>query len=176
MAKIKVVHYINQFFAQIGGEEKADYPVELRVGEVVGPGMALTQNFKDEAEIIATIICGDSYFNENLEKAKAEILEMVKEQAPDVFIAGPAFNAGRDGKSQSLADSDPAADAVVTGGNANQVIILPKLDKVIGTLDYVTKIAGASEETLREDGSLEVELQVLTGATNETGFNRLSAR
>ena len=56
MAKIKVVHYINQFFAQIGGEEKADYPVELRVGEVVGPGMALTQNFKDDAEIIATII------------------------------------------------------------------------------------------------------------------------
>ena len=26
MAKLKVVHYINQFFAQIGGEEKADYP------------------------------------------------------------------------------------------------------------------------------------------------------
>ena len=84
--------------------------------------------------------------------------------------------AGRDGKSQSLADADAAADAVVTGGNANQVIILPKLDKVIGTLDYVTKIAGASEETLRVDGSLEVELQVLTGATNETGFNKLSAR
>ena len=84
--------------------------------------------------------------------------------------------AGRDGKSQSLADADAAADAVVTGGNANQVIILPKLDKVIGTLDYVTKIAGASEETLREDGSLEVEIQVITGATNETGFNKLSAR
>ena len=84
--------------------------------------------------------------------------------------------AGRDGKSQSLADADAAADAVVTGGNANQVVILPKLDKVIGTLDYFTKIAGASEETLREDGSLEVELQVLTGATNETGFNKLSAR
>ena len=84
--------------------------------------------------------------------------------------------AGRDGKSQSLADADAAADAVVTGGNANQLIILPKLDKVIGTLDYVTKIAGASEETLREDGSLEVALQVLTGATNETGFNKLSAR
>ena len=97
MAKLKVVHYINQFFAQIGGEEKADYPVELRVGEVVGPGMALTQNFKDEAEIIATIVCGDSYFNENLEKAKAEILEMVKEQAPDIFIAGPDFKAGRYG-------------------------------------------------------------------------------
>ena len=97
MSKIKVVHYINQFFAQIGGEEKADYPAEIRVGEVVGPGLALTQNFKDEAEIIATVICGDSYFNENLEKAKSDILAMVKEQAPDVFIAGPAFNAGRYG-------------------------------------------------------------------------------
>lgn len=84
--------------------------------------------------------------------------------------------AGRDGKSQSLADADAAADAVITGGNANQVIILPKMDKVIGTLDYVTKIAGASEDTLREDGSLEVELQVITGATNETGFNKMSAR
>ena len=91
MAKLRVVHYINQFFAQIGGEEKADYPAEIRVGEVVGPGMALTQNFGEEAEIIATIICGDSYFNENLEKAKADILAMVKEQNPDVFVAGPVM-------------------------------------------------------------------------------------
>ena len=84
--------------------------------------------------------------------------------------------AGRDGKSQSLADADAAADAVVTGGNANQVVILPPMDKVIGTLAYVNKIAGASEETLRADGSLEVEIQVITGATNETGFGYLSAR
>lgn len=97
MSKLKVVHYINQFFANIGGEEKADYPAEIRVGEVVGPGMAFTASFKDEAEIVATIVCGDSYFNENLEKAKADVLAMVKEQAPDVFVAGPAFNAGRYG-------------------------------------------------------------------------------
>ena len=80
MSKIKVVHYINQFFAQIGGEEKADYPAELRVGEIVGPGQALTQQFGEEAEIVATIVCGDSYFNENIDKAKADILEMVKSQ------------------------------------------------------------------------------------------------
>ena len=97
MSKIKVVHYINQFFANIGGEEKADYPAELRVGEKIGPGLALEQKFGEEAEIVATIICGDSYFNENLDKAKAEILAMVKEQKPDVFVAGPAFNAGRYG-------------------------------------------------------------------------------
>ena len=97
MAKLRVVHYINQFFAQIGGEEKADYAAELREGEKVGPGMALAAEFGEEAEIVATVICGDSYFNENLDKAKAEIIEMVKSQKPDLFIAGPAFNAGRYG-------------------------------------------------------------------------------
>jgi betaine reductase len=96
MSKIKVVHYINQFFAQIGGEEKADYKPEVREG-IVGPGMAFNAAFKDEAEIVATVICGDSYFNENLEEAKAAVLEMVKKYNPDVFVAGPAFNAGRYG-------------------------------------------------------------------------------
>ena len=94
---LKVVHYINQFFANIGGEEKADYPVEVREAEVIGPGLAFKQAFGEEAEIVATIICGDSYFNENLDKAKAEILEVVKKYNPDVFVAGPAFNAGRYG-------------------------------------------------------------------------------
>ena len=84
--------------------------------------------------------------------------------------------AGQDGKSQSLADADPLADAVVTGGNANEVIILPKLDKVIGTLDYVDVIAGGHAGSLRPDGTIEAELQVITGATNEMGFNCLSAR
>jgi len=93
---IKVVHYINQFFAGIGGEEKADHPAELRQGHV-GPGMALAAAFGEEAEIVATVVCGDSYFNENLETSKAEVLEMIKSQNPDVVIAGPAFNAGRYG-------------------------------------------------------------------------------
>ncbi|MEG0779301.1 MAG: glycine/sarcosine/betaine reductase component B subunit [Oscillospiraceae bacterium] len=84
--------------------------------------------------------------------------------------------AGQDGKSQSLADADPLADACVTGGNANEVILLPKMDKVIGTLDYVDKIAGGHAGSLRPDGTIEAELQVITGATNEMGFNCLSAR
>jgi betaine reductase len=96
MGKIKVVHYINQFFAGIGGEEKAHVKPEVRE-EIIGPGMALNAGFKGEAEIVATIICGDSYFGENIEEAKAEILEMVKKYNPDLFIAGPAFNAGRYG-------------------------------------------------------------------------------
>lgn len=97
MSKIRVVHYINQFFANIGGEEMADYKPELRVGEVVGPGMAFKAAFGDEAEIVATIVCGDSYFGENTKEATATIMEMIKGQKPDLFLAGPAFNAGRYG-------------------------------------------------------------------------------
>lgn len=93
---IKIVHYINQFYGGIGGEEKADYKVEVREGKV-GPGLGLEGLFRGEAKIIATIICGDSYFNENIEEAKKEILGIVKKYNPDVFIAGPAFNAGRYG-------------------------------------------------------------------------------
>ncbi|ADE57511.1 selenoprotein B, glycine/betaine/sarcosine/D- proline reductase family [Aminobacterium colombiense DSM 12261] len=92
----RVVHYINQFFAGIGGEEKADYQPELREG-VVGPGMALNAAFKGEAEVIATVICGDTYFASNMEEATKTILDMVKQCNADAFVAGPAFNAGRYG-------------------------------------------------------------------------------
>ena len=84
--------------------------------------------------------------------------------------------AGQDGASQSLADADVAADAVVTGGNANVVVHLPKLDKVIGHIEYVDTIAGGWSGSLQPDGSIIAELQVITSATNEQGFNKLSAR
>ena len=153
MSKIRVVHYINQFFANIGGEEKADYPAELRVGEVVGPGLALAQKFGDEAEIVATIVCGDSYFNENLEKAKAEILEMVKRQNPDVFIAGPAFNAGRYGVAcGTVCDmvQEELGIPAVTGMYVenpgadmfkNKVYTVPTKNSAAGMRDAVKKLA-----------------------------------
>lgn len=94
--KLKVVHYINQFYGGIGGEEKADVKPELRK-EAIGPGLAINQALGDKGEIVATVICGDSYFGENIEEAKKEVLQMIKEQDPDLFIAGPAFNAGRYG-------------------------------------------------------------------------------
>ena len=84
--------------------------------------------------------------------------------------------AGRDGASQSLADADAAANAVVTGGNANEVIHLPKMDKVIGYPEVADIIAGGFDGSLQADGSIIAELQVITGATNEMGFNKLSAR
>ena len=84
--------------------------------------------------------------------------------------------AGRDGASQSLAYADASANAVVTGGNANMVINLPAMDKVIGYPEVADIIAGGFDGSLQKDGSIVAELQVITGATNEMGFNKLSAR
>lgn len=92
----RIIHYINQFYAGIGGEEKADVAPEIREG-VVGPGMAFKGALGADAEIVATVICGDSYFASNMEKTSAEIIEMMKKYKPDAVIAGPAFNAGRYG-------------------------------------------------------------------------------
>jgi glycine reductase len=92
----RVVHYINNFFAGVGGEDMAHVPPEKRTG-TVGPGMALQAELGAEAEIVATLVCGDNYFGEHTEEALGQLLAWVKEEKPDLLIAGPAFNAGRYG-------------------------------------------------------------------------------
>jgi len=94
--KIKVVHYINQFFGLIGGEEAASVGLEVREG-MVGPGAALSAALGSEAEIVATIICGDNHIAENLESVTAEVVQILKKYSPDMFFAGPAYAAGRYG-------------------------------------------------------------------------------
>lgn len=94
--KVKILYYVNQFFGQVGGEDKADMEPQLKAG-VVGPSMGFNGLLGDIGEVVATVICGDNYFNENEEKAKEVILNMIKEVNPGMVVAGPAFNAGRYG-------------------------------------------------------------------------------
>ena len=152
MGKLKFVHYINQFFANIGGEEKADYAPEVRDG-VVGPGLAFNQAFGEEAEIIATVICGDSYFNENVDSATETVLNMIKEKAPDGVICGPAFNAGRYGVAcgtVAAAVNEQLGLPVVTGMYKenpgadmykNKVYMCPTKNSAAGMRDAVKKMA-----------------------------------
>lgn len=84
--------------------------------------------------------------------------------------------AGRDGCSQSLADSCPEGDACVTAGNANAIIVLPPMKKVIGDQSKADVIAGGFFGSLRKDGSMEVELQAIMGSTCELGYNLIGAR
>jgi len=93
---VKILHYLNQFFAGIGGEEKAGQEF-LFLAKAVGPGMLLRDLLKNRDIEIATIVCGDNYFHEHEEAVLASLAEVMTQFAPDLFIAGPAFHAGRYG-------------------------------------------------------------------------------
>ncbi len=95
MATLRVVHYLNQFFAGIGAEDRADTPPDHRTGPV-GPGRLLQQILADRGEVLATVHCGDNYAGEK-PGAIDEILGLIAKYRPDVLIAGPAFSAGRYG-------------------------------------------------------------------------------
>lgn len=98
MRKFKAVYYINQFYAGIGGEDKANIGLNV-FDEKKGPAIGIEGLWKGEMEIVKVISCGDNFIN-NEEKYKSilpEIDKIIKEVEPDVFIAGPAFNAGRYG-------------------------------------------------------------------------------
>ena len=115
--KFKVLYYVNQFFGQIGGEEKAGIEPMFKK-ETIGPAMGFNGLIKDEGEIIGTIICGDNYFNENKDEALDYILNVINENKPDILVAGPAFNAGRYGMACAeiaVAVADKLNIPVVTG-------------------------------------------------------------
>lgn len=91
----KILFYTNQFFGQIGGEEKAYEKPFIKEGPV-GPANGFAASLEN-AEITATIICGDNYYVENMDTVRAFIKEQLQKYQVDLFIAGPAFNAGRFG-------------------------------------------------------------------------------
>jgi glycine reductase len=92
----RVVHYLNQFFGGVGGEEQANLPVEAREGPV-GPARALQQLLGERGTVVATIVCGDNYINERMESALSAVKKALSDARPDVVVAGPAFDAGRYG-------------------------------------------------------------------------------
>ena len=93
---MRIVHYLNQFFGGIGAEEQAGIPLEIREG-AVGPGKLLEQLLGDGARVVMTLVCGDNYAVEHQDELTAAVLEKVRATSPDLFVAGPCFDAGRYG-------------------------------------------------------------------------------
>ncbi len=94
--EITVIHYVNQFFGGIGGEDHADAPPQYRPGPV-GPGVGLAKHLADRATITGTLVCGDNYFIENQDEATSRLIALADSHPADVLAAGPAFNSGRYG-------------------------------------------------------------------------------
>ncbi|AZR72876.1 beta-aspartate methyltransferase [Anoxybacter fermentans] len=172
MGKKRILHYLNQFFGQIGGEDKAHIEPMLKEGPV-GAGVAINNGLGDSAEIVATIICGDSYFNENLEDAKAKIQEYIDQIKPDLVIAGPAFNAGRYGMACGHVAEVAAKNGIpVISGMykenpgveifAKYAYILPTADSAAGMRKAVPAIVEFTKKYIETDGNV--------GGPEEAGY------
>lgn len=99
--KIRVIHYLNQFFAGLGGEETAGVGATWFDGPR-GPGQLLANEAPDY-EVVATVAAGDNFMAEDLAAGAAKVVALIEahvgegDKGPDLLIAGPAFNAGRYG-------------------------------------------------------------------------------
>lgn len=76
---------------------------------------------------------------------------------------------GSKGISPPLRDTTPEADAMISTGNANELILLPSMDKTIGPLEKLTRLAGTHSGSSRKDGSIEVEIEAILGSTHQFG-------
>jgi betaine reductase len=99
---LRVVHYVNQFFGGIGGEDQANVGVSVKDG-AVGPGRALETALGDGARVEATIVCGDNFASDRAEDAAHAIGAELDRLKPDLLVAGPAFASGRYGLGCALA-------------------------------------------------------------------------
>lgn len=149
---VRVVHYLNQFFAGIGGETAAEAPPEARPG-ALGPGLALQQALGDAARIVGTVICGDGRFADRMEETAPAVLALIEPLAPDVVVAGPAFGSGRYGLACGRVCAEvtgrlgvPALTAMHPENAAvevyrRDVVIVPTAASALGTGDAVRALA-----------------------------------
>ncbi len=93
---LRVVHYVNQFFGGIGGEEAANVDASVADG-TVGSGRALQQALGPQGTVVHTLICGDNYANDRRDEAMTALETHLRALQPDVLMAGPAFGSGRYG-------------------------------------------------------------------------------
>ncbi len=149
---MRIVHYLNQFFAGIGGESDADTPPQSRPG-AVGPGHVLSQALGAEAEIAGTVICGDGVFADRMDLIAPEVLGLIDKLSPDAVVAGPAFASGRYGLACGRVSADVAKSLgrpAITGMHPDnaavevygrQVLIVPTAASAMGMKDALREMA-----------------------------------
>jgi betaine reductase len=148
---VRAVHYLNQFFAGLGGEEAAE-TLPTRLDGAVGPGRGLAAAL-DGVVIAATLACGDDYFGEHEEKALETLLGLLETERPDVLIAGPAFGSGRYGyacaRFSRMAVERLGIPAVAgmheenpgIGATDGKVVVVPTAVNVAGMRDALPRMA-----------------------------------
>lgn len=92
----RIVHYLNQFFGGLGGEDRAGAGPTAEPGPA-GASRGLARLLEEGDRIAATVVCGDNYMAEGGSAALDEVIALISAHDPEVVVAGPAFGSGRYG-------------------------------------------------------------------------------
>lgn len=76
---------------------------------------------------------------------------------------------GSEGISPPLKDMTPEADAMVSTGNATGLITLRPVKKTLGPQESLARIAGVHSDSLKDDGTVEIEVEAILGSTHQFG-------
>ena len=165
---VRAVHYLNQFFAGLGGEEAAGVGPS-RLDGPVGPGKGLAGALEG-IEIVATLACGDDYFGEQEENALEQLFDLIERDRPDLLVAGPAFGSGRYGYACARVAAEASRRGISglaamheenpgVAAAAGKVLIVPTAVNVAGMRDALPRIASLASAVAsgRELGPPEEE-------------------
>lgn len=164
----KILYYINQFFAGIGGEDKADYHPEIKKGPI-GPAVQYEKNTGGKARVVATFVCGDNYFAEHVEEVLEKFSTAIEEYDPDLIIAGPSFYAGRYGFACGHIIKHANASYNLTG-IAGMNIESPAVEMFRNDM-FIVK-TGNSARSMKEalEGITKLSLKILNGAVLRSAY------
>ncbi len=96
MSAVRVLHYLNQFFAGLGGEAEAGLEPRLELLPM-GSGLLLDRCLAGQGRVVGTLVCGDDRFHREPEACIDALARLAVACPADVLVAGPAFDAGRYG-------------------------------------------------------------------------------
>jgi betaine reductase len=148
---VRAVHYLNQFFAGLGGEEAAETE-PTRLKGAVGPGRALA-SMLEGIEIAATIACGDDYFAEHEEAALEQLLGSLEDAGAQLLICGPAFGSGRYGYACARLAAEARVPAVAAMHDENPgvaaagtALVVPTAVNVAGMREALPRLAALASK------------------------------
>lgn len=149
---MRILYYLNQFFAGIGGEDKADNSLFF-VEKPVGPAAGLCALLDEKFSVPVVAVCGDNYFDSNKDEVLRRIVDKAREYSVDIIVAGPAFNSGRYGQAcgavceaASRELRIPGITGMYQGNPAVEIYrrwayIFPTSGTVVGMKEALLKIA-----------------------------------
>ena len=89
---MKVLMIFDQTQAGLGGKENPNLPLGGKMMPIGSASMLEPALKEVDGQVIATLYCGNGFFEEHKQEVTKKIIAMTQKINPDVVICGPAYN------------------------------------------------------------------------------------